>query len=201
MMGLYNVGQGAVHGCVYPCDDPGRRRPADEEEPRQRRRPAGDHPFARLRRPAVHPGVDGHRDAGRADARREGPGDRPQHVAAVRHGPQFLQQALERGAVRPDEPGGRRRGQVRPARCTWRTAGSSRAWSTRASPWRTNSKGSISRPPSRPLHFLLGRAVRLVPGGREAAPGRPRRTVGRRSGCWPSCWTGRCGSCTRSSRS
>ena len=43
MMGLYNVGRGAVHGCVYPCDDPGRRRPADEEEPRQRRRPAGDH--------------------------------------------------------------------------------------------------------------------------------------------------------------
>ena len=55
---------------VHPRHDPGRPRPEDVEEPRQRRRPARHHPQPRRRRDALHAGADDHRHPGRADAGR-----------------------------------------------------------------------------------------------------------------------------------
>ena len=64
------------------------------------------------------------REAGRQGPAARGGGERP-----LRAGPQLLQQALERLAVRADEPGRLRRRAAWPTTNCWsRTAGSSAGW-------------------------------------------------------------------------
>ena len=94
---------------VYIHADPGRSGAEDVQAPGQRHRPAGHHRISRCRRHALHAGVHDHRNAGRPHAGvGNGLAGRPegQHVAQVRHRPELLQQAVERVALRHDEPPG-----------------------------------------------------------------------------------------------
>ena len=76
-----------VHGRDHPLDDPGRRRPPDVEEPRQRRRPARPDREARRRRDALRAPEDV-LDPGRA-----------LRGGLARRGPKAREQALERLAA------------------------------------------------------------------------------------------------------
>ena len=141
--------------------DPGPRRAADVEEPRHRDRPAGGDRRARRRRAALRPAGDV-LDPGRALLRRQGPA-----------GPRPRQQALER---LPADPAQRRRGRAgAAAAAASRTAGSSRGWSaTIASVTEKLEAYDFAHAAQEAYSFFWSRALRLVPGDRQAAPLRRR---------------------------
>ena len=162
MTGLEFLGEEPVLRRLHPLRDPGPRRPADVEEPRHRDRPARADRLPRRRRPSLRPAGDV-LEPGRPLLRGEGPA-----------GPRPGQQALERLAA---DPAQRRRRRAR----------------RRGEPGR----GPLDPLPAR-AHDRLGRraldaydfahaalelyassirALRLVPGDRQAAALRGRATT------------------------
>ena len=161
---------------------------ADRADPREPH-PAADQ--VQALRPAVFDAMG--RKAGRQGPAARGRGERP-----LRAGPQFLQQTVERLAVRPDEPrrlrsgqGGRRRtagrGFVDPQPAGDRDAAGDR----RAG------RISLCRRRPRALRFRLGRVLQFLRGDGQGPAAR--RVAARRwpSGCWPTRSTRCCGCCTR----
>ena len=156
MMGIEFAGRHPVRRRLRALGDPGPRRAADVEEPRHRHRPPRRDRPPRCRRAALRPAGDVI-EPGRALLDRQG-----------RAGPRPRQQALERLAARPPERGRGRAGAPRgPGRGSLdplapRAHGRARRREPRHLRLRPRGARAL------PVHLV--RALRLVPGDREAAP-------------------------------
>ena len=162
--------RGPVLRRLQPLDDPRPRRAPDVQVARHGHRPArGDRP-ARRRRHALRPARDV-LHAGRALLRGEG-----------RAGPPARQQALQRVAARAAARGAGRRAARRPA-AAGRRRGRLDPLAAAARQGRHGARDRGVRVPprrARALRLRLRRAVRLVPGDRQAAPVRRRQRGGQR---------------------
>ena len=129
IFGQFNMEDVPFRDVLHPPGDPGRQGQAHVQVGGQRRRPGRHHRPLRRRRPPLHPGRCGHRDARPADARREAQAPRRPEINTserFEQGRTFANKFWNVAAVRPDEPGRLRSGPLEPGRRSRsRTAGSS----------------------------------------------------------------------------
>ena len=133
------------------------------------------------------------------EAGRRGPAARGRGERAVRAGAQFLQQAVERLAVRADESGRLHAGPGR-RRASWRskTAGfSSRLATVTERSDRGARRVSLRRRGAAAVRLCLERVLQLLRGDGEGAAARPGDAGRRRSACWRTRSIRCCGCCIR----